>query len=201
MKKAKINTILKSLNLKTLILLVVLLAFNSYAWFIFATKVNTNFDVHVSSWNINFKMGEEDVSTNITFTVEKAYPGMETYEKNLSIKNSGEITAKLDYSIKKVRILNKTYEVGVDEGVTSESLKSMIETDFPFKITITTSSDTVSAQNGEATFKISLAWPLDSGNDIADTEWGEKAYDYYKLDPGTNCIEILIEVTAGQANN
>ncbi len=196
MKKAQINMILKSISLKSIIILVVLLAFNSYAWFIYATKVSGTIDVHVSSWNIDFKAGDEELGTNITFDVTKAYPGMDDYSKTLDVKNNGEVAASLKYKIKSVRVLDKTYEVS--ETTTSENLENMLKTNFPFVIEITTSSDNISAKDGSATFNIVMKWPIDSGDDAKDTDWGQKAYEYYKLNPDGSCIHIELEITAKQ---
>ena len=55
----------KYLTLKTLIILVVLLAFNSYAWFVFATKVSGGLTAHVTSWNITFQIGDDETITNV----------------------------------------------------------------------------------------------------------------------------------------
>ena len=34
--------------------------------------------VHVSSWNVEFSIGEDETVTNILIEVERVYPGMET---------------------------------------------------------------------------------------------------------------------------
>src|SRR5574344_491029 len=87
--------IFKYVTLKTLIILVVLCVFNSYAWFIFATRASMNLTVHVSSWNINFKVGDEVVSTNMIIDVGKIYPGMNNFQKVITVTNTGETQATL----------------------------------------------------------------------------------------------------------
>ena len=51
--KTKKGFISKYIKLRTLLILVVLLVFNSYAWFVFATKVSGGLTAHVTSCNIN----------------------------------------------------------------------------------------------------------------------------------------------------
>lgn len=196
--KIKIIDIIKKIKIKHLIILILLLSFNTYAWFVFATKVSMGMDVHVSSWNINFKADDQTVGTELSFDVERAYPGMETYTKTLEVTNVGEVPASIQYEIKKVEMFGETFEVS--ETVSSSDLLNKIANEYPFKITMQTSSEIISAQNGKATYSVSMIWPLDSGDDEADTLWGERAYTYYATNANTNCIHIDIEVEAVQNN-
>ena len=50
----KFIKILKKIKIRNIIILIVLLMFNTYAWFIYATKVSMNLSVHVSSLNVEF---------------------------------------------------------------------------------------------------------------------------------------------------
>lgn len=50
----KINKIIKKIKLKNLISLICIFAFNTYAWFIYTTKVSTDLTAHVSAWNVDF---------------------------------------------------------------------------------------------------------------------------------------------------
>ena len=53
MFKKVLNVIKKKVKLSNLILLVVLLMFNSYAWFIYNTKVNTSISAKIEAWDIH----------------------------------------------------------------------------------------------------------------------------------------------------
>ena len=79
----KIVKILKKIKIKNIIILILLLIFNAYAWFIYATRASSSLDVHISSWNVEFSVGEEESTTEILIEVERVYPGMETFEKNI----------------------------------------------------------------------------------------------------------------------
>lgn len=50
----KIIKILKKIKLRNLIVLIILLAFNTYAWFIYTTRVSSELTAHVSSWDVEF---------------------------------------------------------------------------------------------------------------------------------------------------
>ena len=123
-KKKKI-TFNKYLTLKALIILVVLLAFNSYAWFVFATKVSGGLTASVVAWDITFQVGDSETITNIEIDVSKIYPGMETYIKQISAKNSGESEATLAYEYKSLTLLGETFTVG--ENITQEELENKIQ--------------------------------------------------------------------------
>lgn len=187
--------IIKTVKLKTLILLIVLLSFNSYAWFIYATKVSSGMNAHITSWNVKFKAGDEDITTNVVFDVDKIYPGMEDQTKTLTAYNEGEMIAQLSYDIKQIRILDTTYTAS--ETLTSEEIESLLA-DYPFKLTFTIDNSNLNAENGSATFIIMLTWDFESGDDALDTAWGERAYEYNKNNPNSPSIHAEIEVRATQ---
>ena len=51
---SKIIKVMKKVKLKNIILLILLLAFNAYAWFVFSSRASLNLSAHVSSWNVEF---------------------------------------------------------------------------------------------------------------------------------------------------
>lgn len=187
----------KRVKLSTLVLLIVLLSFNSFAWFIYATKVSGSISAHISSWNIEFKSGNGETETNINFDVEKIYPGMDTYKKEITVNNSGEFKATIYYEIKKIEILGQVYQV--DNDTTSEELLNMISEEFPFKILINIENELEIEENSTASFEISVVWPFESGNDELDTMWGEKAYEYYSVNPNSNSLHIEMKIMAIQS--
>lgn len=191
--------ILKKIKIKNIIVLILLLVFNTYAWFIYATKVSSSLSVHVSSWNVEFSIGENETVTNILIEVERVYPGMETFEKNVTVRNKGEIKAELDYEIISLKVMDESYQIG--ENITMEQLENKMKTDYPFKINITKDDTLLREGTGEGLFSVAVAWPFESGNDELDTQWGNKAYEYYSLNPGEKSIEIEIKLSAKQIEN
>ena len=188
--------ILKKIKIKNIIILILLLIFNTYAWFIYATRVSSEISVHISSWNVEFTVGEDETTTNVVIAVDRIYPGMENAEKTVTVKNKGEIKAELDYQIKSLKVLDEVYEVG--ENITAEELINKINTEYPFKINISKDDTLLSEGTGNGMFSVTVEWPFESGDDELDTLWGNKAYDYYLKNSEGKSIEIELTLIAQQ---
>ncbi len=196
----KIYKTLKKIKLRNLIILLFLLIFNTYAWFIYASKVSVGLTASVSSWNVEFVSDAGETITNIDVDVERIYPGMETFEKKIEVHNRGETAATLSYEIKYLKIMDEIYEVNEDTGLTSDDIENKVEQEYPFKIIIEKEDAGLAVENGKGSFTIKIEWPYESGNDELDTFWGNKAYEYYELNPNEKSIEMKIELIATQQN-
>ena len=188
--------ILKKIKIKNIIILILLLIFNTYAWFIYATRVSSEISVHISSWNVEFSIGEDESITNVVIAVDRIYPGMESTEKSVTVKNKGEIKAELDYQVMSLKVLDENYKVG--ENITAEELMNKINTEYPFKININKNDDLLSQGTGDGKFSVTVEWPFESGDDELDTLWGNKAYEYYAINSESKSIEIEITLIAQQ---
>jgi len=198
-EKKKNNLIIKigrKIRIRHIVLLIMLLLVNSYAWFIFSTKVSMGLTGHVASWSINFTSGSGDQVTYMTLHVDRVYPGMEEASEILNIANTGTEDADLNYEILSFRIFNDEYDQS--GTLTSEDLEDMLKNDYPFKFDFIRSSEIIDSLIGTATFEITLNWDYESGDDAADTNYGELAYDYYATNPTDPAIEVLLEVQAVQ---
>ena len=193
----KTRKIIKYINPKTMIILILLLVFNAYAWFIYATRALLDLTTHVAAWEINFDAGEHETTTGVVIEIDRIYPGMEDYVKEINVYNRGELLANLDYKITSINILGDTYEVG--ENYTSEDLQNILDS-YPFKITIETTSDQIAAENGEGKFIIKVIWPFESGDDEADTYWGNRSAEFQKNNPQEKGLKVSFELTATQNN-
>ena len=192
----KIVKIIKTIKIRNIIFLILLLIFNTYAWFIYATRVSTGISAHVSSWNVEFSTGEDETTTNIVIELDRIYPGMETVRKEVSVKNKGEISAKLDYDIIALKVMEEEYKIG--EDMTSEELESKMKSEYPFKVNIVKDDAELLQGIGPGRFSVTIEWPFESGDDELDTLWGSKAYEYYSLNPGAKSVEIEITLIAEQ---
>lgn len=192
----KLVKILKKIKIKNIVILILLIVFNVYAWFIYATEVSSEITVHISSWNVQFSVGEDETVTNIVIAVERIYPGMEIAEKNVTVINKGEIKAELDYRIKSLKVLDEFYQVG--ENITQGELLNKINTEYPFKINVIKDDTQLLAGTGNGSFCVTVEWPFESGNDELDTEWGNKAYEYYLENAEAKSVEIEITLLAQQ---
>lgn len=192
----KIVKILKKIKIRNIVILILLLIFNVYAWFVYATKVSSGLSVHISSWNVQFSVGEDETVTNIKIEVERIYPGMEKFEKNIKVKNKGEIKAELDYEIISLKVMDEFYEIGQD--MTSDDLENKMKTEYPFKINVSADDTELAAGTGAGQFNVTIDWQFESGDDEADTYWGTKAYEYYSVNPEEKSVEIEIKLSAKQ---
>ena len=190
--------ILKRVKLKTLIILIVLLMFNSYAWFVYTTKVSGKLMASIDAWDVTFKAGEETAISNIEFNVGRIYPGMEDVTQEMTAHNLGDKHAEVTYLIREVTILGETYSA--DNGYTPEDLLELIESaDYPFSINITMDNGgIIEAGVGSINIVITFEWPFEQDDDELDTFFGEKAFDFHKDNPTEESINLQIELRATQ---
>ncbi|MDD6323454.1 MAG: hypothetical protein PUA73_02465 [Bacilli bacterium] len=194
--KKKLQIIKKRVRKSTVFFLVFALMANAFAWFIYSNKVSGTITTGVKSWKINFKEDGADLTNNIEFKVDWAYPGMETYEKKVSITNAGQLKASLKYEITYAKIFDEEYS---NENYSSDEIIKILDTKYPFKITFTI--DNQSIETGQTTnFGFKLSWPYESGNDELDTTYGKKAAAYKESGNSKSEIEIRVLVTAAQTN-
>ena len=52
----------RRIRLRTIFLLAITLASNSFAWFIYSTKVSNNITAKVRSWHVNFEVGAGEMA-------------------------------------------------------------------------------------------------------------------------------------------
>ena len=190
-----IKRIVKKARTRTLLMIIALISVNSVAWFIYATKVDSGLSARIVAWNVSFLVGEEELLQNINFEVDRIYPGMEEYSQRIDVTNTGDSSARLSYEIVSARLLDEYYEVG--DLITSDALINSLANDYPFKIRIGVSNDTIGS-GGSAYFYVTVDWPFESGNDTLDTIWGNRAYDFQNLYPNTESIEINLKILAVQ---
>ena len=203
MKKKEIKIVLnklkKTLGLKTLIILIVLLSFNTYAWFVFSSKVDTEMGAKVRAWNITFMQDDQNVSQSLTFDVDDIYPGMNDYHESVTITNYGDTNAVVDFEITSVRILDTTYTVG-QNNYTSDGIIEMLSEDFPFHVDLVVSNSTILMGRSE-TFSIDVNWDFEENDDAVDTLWGQNAYTFNHANPNTPSISINLTIHINQMNS
>lgn len=194
-----------------LIFLIVLLAGNTFAWFIYATKVNSDVSVHVRAWNVVFQAGDSQITNEIPINVDSIYPGMDDFVYEVKAYNHSEVSASLTYQILSARILDQEY-ISVEEkqrrgltvtedDLTCSELEDMLANDYPFSITVDTSNDIINLGNGLETYSLSVVWPYESNDDVTDTLWGVNAYQYKEDYPTSPSIAINIKVIITQNAN
>lgn len=198
-------------KISRIIFLIVLIASNTFAWFIYASKVDSDVSVHIRAWNIVFEGGDTQTSSMINFDVDSVYPGMEDYSSDVTAYNHSEVSASMNFYLLEARILGETYvtvegrgengETPLATDLTSAELIEQLEEDYPFTISFNTSSTTIDSEGGEETFTLSVVWPYESNNDELDTEWGIAANTYKESNPSSSSIALKVKITIIQNLN
>ncbi len=194
-----------------LIFLILLLASNTLAWFIYATKVDNNISVHVKAWDIVLEAGDTAVSNIINLDIESIYPGMEDYEYQITAYNRSEVSADMSYEILEARILDQTYvtvegrealgQTAEATDLTSAQLENKLANDYPFSITVDLSASFMELEDGEETYTIGVVWPYENNHDDVDTEWGIAAATYKESNPTNSSIAIKVKISITQSAN
>ena len=179
-----------------IIFVILMLSINTYAWFVYVTRVDTSFTAKVRSWNVMFQVHDNNIASEVVFRVGDIYPGMTAYNDFASIVNTGETAGEIYFTVKRVEILGTVY---TNSNYTSAQLVSMLSNDFPFSIDLSLTNNVVNPGRTEL-FNIDVTWPYESGNDALDTQWGTQAYTFRTNNPTANCISITAEVRVNQEN-
>ncbi len=219
-KRKKYSSTLKSgLKIRTVLVLLLTLLVNTYAWFIYISTVSMGISMHVKNWS--FELSSGDQTENFIFEVGEIYPGMQEKEQLINAKNSGETEAELSCDIVSMRILEDEYIAGettydnngIQEVYTSEKLFELLQT-YPFKIEVYIDNTLYTgtpipmparSENVELKFKVKWDYEVESddqtvidASDAVDTYWGNRAYEFDETHPDEYCIEIQVKIKAVQ---
>lgn len=202
--KKKYKLYLK-LNLMSIFFIFVSLISVTLAWFAYSGLATVETEIGVKAWYVEFDNSKIE-SNELVLSLKNIYPGMETVNEVVKIKNLGDSDAQLKYSIKSVRILDKEYVL--DENNTSAKLEDQISHDYPFHINMNITKNFAKAKGDESIFDVSISWPLDSDDDKRDSDWGTDAYNFLideqaKHDADSNyqirtSLKVVISLTAEQ---
>lgn len=186
-KRRKVNI---RLSIMSITFMVISFISVTLAWFAYSGLSKVDTDVTVKSWYIEFKRGEEVATKDIVISLDDVKPGMETNTEEIVINNKGDSDASIKYKIEYVKILNED-NMTSSLDTTSDYIEDAIAHNYPFHINIGLDRNNVLLKGEENRFKISVSWPLDSGDDKLDSLWGNKAYQYQK---DTNSSSPLIKI-------
>lgn len=186
-KRRKVNI---RLSIMSITFMVISFISVTLAWFAYSGLSKVDTDVTVKSWYIEFKRGEEVATKDIVISLDDVKPGMETNTEEIVINNKGDSDASIKYKIEYVKILNED-NMTSSLDTTSDYIEDAIAHNYPFHINMGLDRNNVLLKGEENRFKISVSWPLDSGDDKLDSLWGNKAYQYQK---DTNNSSPLIKL-------
>ncbi len=189
-----IKTLKKSMRLKVLMLLAIMLAFNTFAWFIYSSTIGTGISTSVRAWKIEFESNDEVVQV-IEFDLDELYPGMDEYTNYINVVNYGDSPATLKYEILSVSVLGTLYSLN---DYTSLEMGTMLKENYPFIIEFELTNSNLGSGNGDSNFNLTVNWAYESGDDELDTTWGHDSYEFKQLYPDDKQIIISIKLTATQ---
>lgn len=194
-------------NLVPLFFIACSFIFTTFAWFAYSGLAKAETEINVKAWYIELSKDGEVTSNNIVISLDEIYPGMETVHEVVEVKNMGDSDASLNYEIESVRILDEQ-NFSLNDELTTETIEDTIAHDYPFHVNMNLSKNYIKSGEDKGIFEVSVSWPLDSGKDELDTEWGIKAYNFqsselskynknksYEVRPS---IKIVISLTAEQ---
>ena len=100
---------------------------STFAWISYTKILDTNLDLHIVAWNLEYTptLGENNT---VQFDVATLYPGMQTQIKTLTIRNNGEVTANMNYSIETLSILGTEYHADISKMSDEENCRELRKT-------------------------------------------------------------------------
>ncbi len=199
---------LKKIRPTRLVILLFFVISNSFAWFIYATKVDNDVSVHVRSWNVMFQAGEHQITESIPLIIDSVYPGMEDYVYSIDAYNNSEVSATLSYELLEANIMGTQYmttigrtalgEEANENDITSQELENILKDNFPFSIKISTSNSIIQLGDGKETYSIRVVWPYEQNDDETDTYWGTRAAYFKESNPSLPSISLKIKIIITQ---
>ena len=174
----------KKIKFRSIMMIVFLLGVNAYAWFVYMSNASVDVSSSVSTWNVTFFDGTEEIK-DLEINTGNIYPGMETYTKQFKIKNKSDTKATFNYEVDNLKIF--------DNDITVEDKETYLKELLPFKVKLTPSKTELD-KNDTIVFDISIDWPYESENDyykVLDLYQYQENFNYYeKTDTGYNKVSI-----------
>ena len=213
-RKKVISRLKSTLKIKTVLILLLTLIVNTYAWFIYITTVSTGLSMHVRSWEFDIVNDKDE--EDFEFVVEQIYPGMPEEVQKITARNNGETEAKLTCNIFYVRIFDEEFQTGKvsadGKEYTSIELLEKIRNDYPFKVDVYANgvlydgSETIMSTGDTTEIEFKINWDYETpdgtgdvtAGDEEDTLWGEKSHKFMEDNPDKYSIEIRFNVEAVQ---
>ena len=209
----------KKNKLKKYILFIFSLIMTTFAWFAYSKVLNTNLNIHVAAWDMEYYIGDEKKENPIGIDISALYPQMPEQIIKIDIKNNGEALVDIDYHIEAISIAGITYELVSEDPqdttgnyikIADPTLETNEETGilvargkiindtakFPFTLELEHSLQVVAKDKGYLTVKVN--WTGD--NDELDSEWGYKVGKYFADNPtATSAMNITLSIDSYQA--
>lgn len=163
---------IKKLNFTSIMFFVFSFISATFAWFAFSNIVDNDMQIDIKAWKVDISEGDSLITNKLEIALDEFYPGTEISTKEVTISNEGDISSVVSYKINSLRIFDEVFDLS-NQNLLFDNMSQT----YPF--TINFNLDKVFLDIGdEAVFSYSILWPLDSGDDNADAQWGNRAYDF-----------------------
>ena len=163
----------KSLIVRTIIMIMFLFGVNAFAWFAYITKADFNFESSVVSWDVDFFEDSVEVE-DVVVMLDEMYPGMDPYNKTITVTNTGEMNGNFSYEIKTATLFGVEL---VTEATPSSTVMTSLKSDYPFSVSMASTKTMLKPQE-TLQFTLDLNWEYE-----LPTKTYYKVLDIYKYDP------------------
>lgn len=217
----------KKIKFKTILLFIFSLIMTTFAWFAYSKVLQPTLNMHISSWDMQYFIGEDEKENPIGIGIGTLYPAMPEQKVKIDIKNNGDRIVDIDYYLTSISIVGETYQLIAEgqekpaEGKYIVLTQAYTETDattgekivrgtitnditkFPFTIEIEHSGliypKTIDAEGNETGGEGYLTVRVNWSGDNSefDSEWGYIVGEYLATG-ATSAITMNISIEAYQ---
>lgn len=163
----------KSLIIRASIMILFLFGVNVFAWFAYISQADFNFESSVVAWDVDFFEDSSEVE-DVVVAISDMYPGMEAFNKTITVNNTGEMNGRFSYEIKSATLFGVEL---VTESTPSSDVVTSLRNSYPFAVTMT-SDKTLIKPNEWLSFSLDVNWEYE----LAATTY-YKVLDIYEYDP------------------
>lgn len=200
---------IKKLNFTSIMFFVFSLVSATFAWFAFSNIVDNDVQIDIKAWKVDISEGDSLLTSKLEINLNDFYPGSDITTKEVKISNEGDISSVVSYKINYLRIFDQEFDLS-----NQDLLFDNLAQTYPFTINFDLDKEFLDIGD-EATFSYSILWPLDSGDDNADAQWGNRSYDFlvseqnkknqdstYNIRPSISIeVELMVEQFVDNGTN
>lgn len=204
LRKFKRRSVL--VKLQILLLFSVMLIASTYAWWRVPQAEIWNMRATVETWDVEYNIDDTTIlDEEVTISVDDFQPGMDDFQKTVSIRNLGTKGSKITYELTSVKLfgqevltdLQTNNEIRLAGNTVNLFVNSGAEK-YPFNICYSYDKSNIDGQyiddettpGAVAKLTFYVSWEYDKGTDLLDTSIGQRAYDFYE-NPSNNPEEVL----------
>lgn len=179
---------LKKFNFTSIMFFVFSLISATFAWFAFTNIVDNDVQIDIKAWKVDISEGDSLITSKFEINLDEFYPGSEITNSEIEISNEGDISSVVSYKINYLRIYDDEFDL-----TNQEVLFDNLAQTYPFTINFNLNKEFLDVGD-KAIFSYSILWPLDSGDDNADAQWGNRAYDFLTAEQAKKTQDNTYEI-------